>query len=82
MKMKTAISLPDALFVAGERAAARLGITRSQLYRRALARYLAQASDETITAQLDGVHAGTAAGRLDPLLGALQRASVGRDDEW
>jgi len=108
MDMKTAISLPDPLFAAAERAARELGVSRSELYRRALVRFLQEHGDAAITARLDRVHdqvtTGTAdtpdtpdtpdtqdtqdtpgtpdtPGRLDPVLEALQRASLSRE-EW
>jgi hypothetical protein len=39
---KTAVSIPDPVFKAGEAAARRLGISRSELYARALSEYLTQ----------------------------------------
>ena len=58
--MKIAISLPDRLYERGERAAARLGRTRSALYAEALAAYLDTLDDEVdeVTARLDEVYAG------------------------
>ncbi|MDZ7631520.1 MAG: hypothetical protein U5K74_09270 [Gemmatimonadaceae bacterium] len=40
--MKTAISLPDALFDEADAVAYRLGVSRSQLYATALAEYIAK----------------------------------------
>ena len=40
--MKTAISLPDALFRAGDALAKRMKLSRSELYARALAEFLAK----------------------------------------
>jgi predicted transcriptional regulator len=51
--MKTAVSIPDELFGEAERAAARLGFNRSQLYARALEAYLADREDDPVTAKLD-----------------------------
>lgn len=87
MGMKTAISLPDPLFAAAERAARELGVSRSELYRRALVRFLEEHGDAATTARLDRVHDPEAPGtldtpgRLDPVLEALQRASLSRE-EW
>jgi metal-responsive CopG/Arc/MetJ family transcriptional regulator len=47
--MKTAVSIPDPLFEAADNLAGRLGISRSELYARALARELASESDEAIS---------------------------------
>lgn len=59
--VKTAISLPDALYHRAERAAQRLGRTRSALYTAALEAYL-DATDGTdeVTAALDELHADAA----------------------
>ncbi len=60
--MKTAISLPDALYHRAERVAQRLGRTRSALYAEALEAYL-DASEEAdeVTAALDELYADAAA---------------------
>ena len=61
--MKTAISLPDALYHRAERAAQRLGRTRSALYAEALESYLdATDSADEVTAALDGLYADAEAG--------------------
>ncbi|MFL5301088.1 MAG: ribbon-helix-helix protein, CopG family, partial [Anaeromyxobacteraceae bacterium] len=51
--MKTAISLPDDLFEQAERLARRLDKSRSELYREAVAEYVARHDPEAITAALD-----------------------------
>jgi len=81
MGMKTAISIPDELFAAAERVARRLGMSRSELYRVALARYLEHHEDAATTDQLDRVYASTGESRLDPVLDRLQRASLARE-KW
>ncbi len=53
--MKTAISIPDDVFAEGERLASRLKTSRSQLYTRALAEFVARHDDERITAAMDAV---------------------------
>lgn len=78
--MKTAISLPDELFVAAERVARRLGLSRSELYQRALAKYLESQSGAAITAELNEVYSAQDNSRLDPVLDKLQRASLARED--
>ena len=60
MDMKTAISLPDTLFEAAERLAGRLRLSRSELYQRALAEYLARHDEAIITEQLDRVYGARA----------------------
>lgn len=59
--VKTAISLPDALYHRAERAAQRLGRSRSALYAEALEAYLDAAEDgDAVTAALDEVYADAA----------------------
>ena len=53
--MKTAISLPDAVFRAAERQAKRAGKSRSQLYAEALAEYLSRHAPDEVTAAMDRV---------------------------
>jgi predicted transcriptional regulator len=78
--MKTAISIPDELFEAAERVAERLGLSRSELYQRALAKYLEKESDAAITAHLDDIYGEEEPGELDPGLDAMQRGSIVRED--
>lgn len=80
MTMKTAISIPDALFEAADRLAMRLGVSRSELYQCAIARYLENQGDEAVTEALDRVYGCPEDGRLDPVLDVLQQASLARDD--
>lgn len=77
--MKTAVSIPDPLFRAADRVARRLRISRSQLYARALERYLAAESDDDVTARLDAVYAGEDS-RLDRSVAAAQRRALLRDE--
>lgn len=51
--MKTAISIPDEVFRRAEQAAKRLGISRSELYTRAITGFLGLRRDRAITASYD-----------------------------
>jgi metal-responsive CopG/Arc/MetJ family transcriptional regulator len=53
--MKTAISLPEAVFRDAERLARRLNKSRSELYREAVAEYVARHEPEAITEAMDAV---------------------------
>ncbi len=75
--MKIAISIPDSIHEQAERYAARRGISRSELYRRALQAYL-RCEDE-IVEQLDAVYSA-ADSSVDPVLGELQYRTLTRDD--
>ncbi len=67
--MKIAISLPDPVFRSADRLAAQLGISRSELYCRAIKDLLERHDDAAVTAQLDTIYGepGAAEG-LDPVL--------------
>ena len=83
--MKTAISIPDSLFEAAEVLAHKLNISRSELYRRAVAAYLRRSSREAVTEALDTVYGTDAvAGALDPAVAWMQGASLWRkgQDRW
>ena len=77
--MKTAISIPDPLFDAAEKVADRLGMSRSELYRRALADYVARHRDDRVTEALNRLYAKHSS-RLDPVLQALQFSSLPKED--
>jgi len=53
--MKTALSIPDDVFEQGERLARRLHTSRSRLYARALADFVAQHEDDRITSSMNEV---------------------------
>lgn len=54
--MKTAISLPDALYTDAEKIAQSMGIPRSQLYVKALEEFIIHHKRETITERLNTVY--------------------------
>ena len=80
--MKTAISIPDSLFDAAEKLAKRLGVSRSELYQRAMRSFLQDNKQEGITESLNVIYEkkDDRAG-LDPVLEQLQGASIARE-EW
>jgi metal-responsive CopG/Arc/MetJ family transcriptional regulator len=79
--VKTAISIPDNLFEAAERVARRLRISRSELYQRAVARYLEQQSGDVVREALDTVYAKASNRDLDPLIKAAGEHIV-TDEDW
>jgi predicted transcriptional regulator len=78
--MKTAISIPDSVFQAADKLAARLSISRSALYTAAIAEYIARRTGEEITARLDRVY-GAAERKGVPALPA-ERPPLSRADHW
>lgn len=73
--MKTAVSIPDALFQAADRAADRLGLSRSELYARALERFLSDEPEDAVTARLDELYAEEDS-TVDDALARAQRRAV------
>ena len=55
--MKIAISIPDDVFEAAERAAAAKGTSRSALYATAVAEYLERRDGSEVTEQLNAIYA-------------------------
>ncbi len=53
--MKTAISIPEKVFAEAERLAKRLQTSRSQLYTRALAEFVARHDDDQVAAAMNTV---------------------------
>jgi len=80
--MKTAISIPDALFAAAERLAKQLGISRSELFREALGAFLRNHNQEGITEALNAIYGPQGDNsRVDPALERMQIGSLG-NEEW
>ena len=77
--MKTAISIPNEVFVAAEGLAERLGMSRSQLYSSAIAQYVAAHRSKGVTARLNEVYENQQA-EVDPAILDLQSASVAAED--
>ena len=79
--MKTAISIPDSLFNAAEQLAKRLGISRSELFQRAMRTFLQDNKQEGITEALNNIYKNRDdEPGLDPVLEYLQGASIARED--
>jgi hypothetical protein len=81
--MKTAVSIPDALFASAETCAERLGLSRSALYAHALEAFLATQRAGAITRRLNAIYAqDAAAADLDPAIRSLQASAFSSGDEW
>jgi metal-responsive CopG/Arc/MetJ family transcriptional regulator len=78
--MKTAISLPDALYAEAEKLARRLKKSRSQLYADAVAAYLRRHDVDALTEAFDRVCAAVDT-RPDPMVEAAATRVLGRS-EW
>ena len=78
--MKTAISIPDNIFLAADQYAKSQGVSRSQLYTKAVAQFLEQHMSDQITKQLDEVYSSEPA-KLDKTLAMIQFVSIEKE-EW
>lgn len=74
--MKTAISIPDSDFEEAERLAKRLHVSRSQLYRRAIADFVARHAEAHVTEKLNEIYAEAADSALDEAWHRAQAKSV------
>ena len=71
--MKTAISVPDRVFRSAEDLAARLRVSRSQLYSNALAEFIEKHKNDLTTSRLNEVYAKSReTSRLEPEIALLQ----------
>ena len=76
--MKTAISVPDLLFLRAEELAANLGMSRSQLYSEAVRQYVESFQGTEITEALNRVYTGETT-EPDPVWISMQWASIPRE---
>ena len=79
--MKTAVSVPDAVFRAAERHAKRTRKSRSQLYAEAVAEYLARHAPDDVTEDMNAVLDRIGGAVPDPFVGRATRRIL-RDVEW
>lgn len=81
--MKTAISIRDEVFESAERTAKDLGISRSELYTKAVGEFVERHADERVTERLNAVYGeDPSTSALDDRLEALQFLSLPAEDEW
>ena len=78
LDMKTAVSVPDDLFRQAEAAARRFGISRSELYAKAIAEFLKQQDVSAITERLNQVYSRHPA-KVDSGLHRAQLKSLEKD---
>jgi len=76
--VKTAISLPDDLFRLADAAAHRLGFSRSELYAKAIAQFLKQQDENSITERLNAIYSRRPA-KVDSGLHRAQLKSLEKD---
>ncbi len=80
--MKTAVSLPDELFEHAERLSKVLGVSRSELFRRALVTYIDRYDEQALIDAINAVcDADPEATRPDPVLERMQFSKL-QKEEW
>jgi metal-responsive CopG/Arc/MetJ family transcriptional regulator len=80
--MKTAISIPDHLFEEADRLAAARGVSRSELYAEAVARYVEAQKGLGVRERLDAIYSrDSEISALQPEVAALQTRSL-RGKKW
>ncbi|MBE9140293.1 hypothetical protein IQ254_24365 [Nodosilinea sp. LEGE 07088] len=77
--MKTAISLPDSVFEEAEVIAQQLGLSRSELYTKALKAYLGKYNRNQILLKLNEVYSKEPS-ELDPVMARMQFMSLPYED--
>ena len=78
--MKTAISIPDDIFISADYLAKRLNMSRSELYTHAIRRYVAECRHTGVKEKLDQVYASESSS-IDPALSNAQAISI-PVEEW
>jgi metal-responsive CopG/Arc/MetJ family transcriptional regulator len=78
--MKTAVSIPDDVFVEAERLAKRMKRSRSEIFSRALAEYVARHTPDRVTEAMNRTLAEINE-PIDPFVLAAASRSLGRT-EW
>jgi len=78
--MKTAVSIPDEVYVRAERLAEQTNRSRSRLYSDALGEYLARHGTDSVTASMNEALAGIDE-RSDAFVNAANRSVLNRS-EW
>lgn len=81
--MKTAISVPDETFEAASRRANELGISRSEFFSTAAARYVAELDAASLTARIDAALERDADDDTEAIVvGAGRRALLVDGEDW
>ena len=76
--MKTAISIPDSIFETAEKFAERQGLSRSELYTRAVKEYLERNRNDRVTEVLNEIYEQESS-EIDPIIKQMQFSSVTKE---
>jgi len=76
--MKTAISIPDEVYHSADQLAKRLGMSRSELYSKAVSNYINAHKNEAVTKALDQIYAKEKS-EIDPVINVMQIRSLPKE---
>ena len=76
--MKTAISIPDEVYHSADQLAKRLGMSRSELYSKAVSNYINAHKNEAVTKALDQIYAKKKS-KIDPVINVMQLRSLPKE---
>ena len=78
--MKTAISIPDEIYQSADQLAKRLGMSRSELYSKAVSIFIKAHQNEAVTRALDKIY-DKEPSEIDPVISLMQLKSLPKE-EW
>ena len=76
--MKTTISIPDEIYHTADQLAKRFGMSRSELYSRAVSDYINAHKYEGVTKALNRIYAKEKS-EIDPVINVMQLSSLPKD---
>jgi metal-responsive CopG/Arc/MetJ family transcriptional regulator len=76
--MKTAISIPDEIYHSADQLAKRLGVSRSELYSKAVLNYINAHKNDAVTKALDQIYAKEKS-EIDPVINVMQLRSLPKE---
>ena len=76
--MKTAVSIPDEIYHSADQFAKRLGMSRSELYSKAVSNYINAHKNEAVTKALDQIYAKEKS-EIDPVINLIQLRSLPKE---
>jgi len=76
--MKTAISIPDEIYHSADQLAKRFGMSRSELYSKAVSNYINAHKNEAVTKTLNQIFAKEKA-EIDPVINVMQLRSLPKE---
>ena len=76
--LKTAISIPENIFIKAEETAKNLGMKRSRLYTAAISDFIEKQREDNLTTRLNDIYAEESS-RIDPTLFGMQVSSLAQE---